>query len=84
MPSGKKLYLATATCLQKTGLATGFSAQNLDRLMDGVFMAGFKTGKQNRAFKRETGPETGFKAGLALLYSSCPVLKPVTGPVPSL
>ena len=37
------------TCLQKTGSETGFSAQNLDRLLNRVFLrAKFETGKQNR------------------------------------
>ena len=29
-------FLASATCLQKTGSETGFSAQKLDRLLDRI------------------------------------------------
>jgi hypothetical protein len=37
-------YLASAICLQKTGIETGFLAQNLDRLLDRDFRAELKTG----------------------------------------
>ena len=76
--------LVSATCLQKTGSETGFSAQNLDRLLDGVLTAEFETGKQNRVLRRETGHETGFKAGQGLDSASCPVLKTTRVPVYSL
>jgi hypothetical protein len=65
--------LVSATCLKKTGSETGFSVQNLDRLVDRVLTADVETGKQNRVLRRETGHETGFKAGQD--SASCPVLK---------
>ena len=33
----RRQYLASATCLQKTGSETGFLAQSLDRLLDRDF-----------------------------------------------
>ena len=48
-------FLATATCLRKTGKETGLTAQNLDRSLDRFFFK-FQTRKQNRVKLEETGP----------------------------
>jgi hypothetical protein len=50
-------YLASASCLQKTGSETGFQ----DYLKDKSW-----TEKPNSVWRRETGPETDFKAGQVL------------------
>jgi hypothetical protein len=46
---GKNLKMVAETCLQKTGLETGFLGQNLDRLRGRFFWPEFQTGKHDRA-----------------------------------
>jgi len=40
-----------------------------------------QTGKQKSVLRRETGHETGFKAGQGLASATCPVLKTARVPV---
>ena len=48
-------YLASATCLQKTGSETGFLAQNLDRLLGRDFQGRMLDRKAEQIFKTDTG-----------------------------
>ena len=49
------LWIASATCLQKTGSETGFLAQNLDRLLDRDFQDPISDRKTQQVCETETG-----------------------------
>ena len=46
-----RIYLDSATCLQKTGSETGFSVENLDRLLDRLCSGPFFRQERRTGFK---------------------------------